>query len=60
MMRITQGYLDQLEREAQRLEQQAATTREPTEARRLASEAQARRQRIARLRGERTDGVRFG
>lgn len=62
-MRITQGYLEQLEREAQRFDRDAAAWRncgQADEADRLETEAKARRDRIARLRGDRTDGVRFG
>lgn len=62
-MRITQGYLDQLECEALRLSTQAEHAHargDFTESRRLDQEAKARRARILRLQTERTDGVRFG
>ena len=62
-MRIAQSYLEQLGAEVRQLNRQATAadrSGQPDEAERLRVEAQAKQTKLARLQGQRSDGVRFG
>lgn len=62
-MRIAQTYLEQLGAEVRQLNRQAAAadrSGQADEAERLRVEATAKQTKLARLQGQRNDGVRFG
>lgn len=58
-MIASRAAIDQLEHEARRLEIAADNAPSEAEAQRLRLEARARRERMARLTRQRSDGVRF-